>query len=100
MRQNVNHIDKQFKIENRVFTQRTVEDEEQIDPEPEQLTLLCNNGEQCDKLGAMRCCNAQTITKHRYGKFPNKQHWPERWEVDKSTASMNLLWKETVLHFY
>ena len=56
-------------------------------------------GTPCPELEVTRCHNAQRITRRGFGELPNRQHVPERWNVDSSTSPMNLLSKETVLLF-
>ena len=94
-----NQICHLYETENQILTPRTAEDQEQIDREPEQLTLITqknkkNNGH---KLEATRCCSSQRIARRWFGKLPIRQHLSERWKINNSTSPVNLWWKETVL---
>ena len=78
-----------MRLKNQILRPRTAEDEEQIDLEPEQLTLItkktANNDTSSRRLGATH-------------KLPNRQYLPERRRQDNSPVHVS--WTETALFLY
>ena len=56
--------------------------------------FYAKNSKQCHKLEATRCNNPQRITRRWFGELSNRQNLPERWKIDSSKLTMNLLWME------
>ena len=93
-----NRICQLYETQNHVLTMRTAGDEEPIDLDPEQLSLITQK--RCHKLEATRCYNSQKITRRWFGELPNRQHVAERWKMDNSALPLNPSWMETALLFY
>ena len=90
-----------MRLKIRYLHQRTAEDDEQIDLEPEQLTLrtqeTANSATSSRRLVAVTFRKARDADSESFRTSIIRQNGGE---VDNSTVPMNLLWMETaLLHF-
>ena len=85
-----------MRLKNQVPKPRRAEDEEQIDLEPEQLTLI---KKKTKRATSSRRLDAATHRESRNTDL-NRHDVPERWKMDKSTSPVSLLWMETVQLLY
>ena len=95
-----NRICQWYEIENQIPTPRTAEDEEQIDLEPDQLTLITQQQRTMTQArgdSLLPTENHETMIRKSFRTVSICQNCGE-WT--NSTSPMNLLWTETVLLLY